>query len=324
MKIIVQKFGGTSLATIAHIKRAAEKVIETKLQGFEVAVVVSAMAKETDRLLALSAQLGKHSKTAEVDVLATSGETVSAALMSLALQSLGYSSRSFLGHQLPILTNSDFNQARIENINPEPLLQAFRKNEIPVIAGFQGVTHSGRLTTLGRGGSDTTAVAIAAALKGAQCEIYTDVDGVFSADPKVCPEAKLLPQVSYPFMIEAATLGAKVMHDRSVEFGLNYNVPITVKNSYRSGKGTSIGDKETGVRCITLDSSEEANKVSVVGSTLIPYRNVGHAVSVLTKNRIPCLGVATGSMSFSCYISKKYSHRVATLFHSAFINKESL
>lgn len=253
MAYLVQKFGGTSVATPEKIQRAARHVLQAKQAGHQIAVVVSAMAKETDRLLALGRTFLPVPDTRELDVALATGEMLSASLMALALQSQGAAARSFLGFQLPILTTSQGGSARILAVENAQLLASFRRGEIPVIAGFQGVDAEGRLTTLGRGGSDTTAVAVAAALGGALCEIYTDVEGVYSADPRICDDAILLPEVSYPFMIEAAGLGAKVMHDRSVMMGMQYQVPITVKSTFSESPGTRIGRTESKANCVTLD-----------------------------------------------------------------------
>ncbi len=254
MPVLVQKFGGTSVATVERIRLVAQRVARAKRAGFDVAVIVSAMAKETDRLLELAASFSLSPDRRERDVVASTGETLASALTALALGAEGIKARSLLGFQLPILTDSA-TEARILSVESAPIFACFEKGEVPVIAGFQGVDRLGRITTLGRGGSDTTAVAVAAALGGARCEIFTDVDGIFSADPRLCQEAYLLPQVSYPFMIEAAGLGAKVMHNRSVIMGMRYDVPITVKNSFHDSCGTDIGKAETSVNCVTVDNS---------------------------------------------------------------------
>lgn len=253
MPYLVQKFGGTSVATVERIRLVAKRVINAKQAGFDVIVVVSAMAKETDRLLQLAEAFSSNPDRRERDVVASTGEALASALTALALQSEGVSARSLLGFQLPILTDSAA-EARILSVESAPILECLKRGETPVIAGFQGVDRHGRITTLGRGGSDTTAVAVAAALGGARCEIHTDVDGVFSADPRICPEAYLLPHISYRFMVEAAGLGAKVMHDRSVRMGMRYGVPITVKNSFHESTGTEIGKTETRVDCVTVDN----------------------------------------------------------------------
>ena len=253
MKVLIQKYGGTSVATIERIRAVATRVAEAKKLGYSVVVVVSAMAGETDRLLKLCSQFRLPPRPQESDVVASTGETVAAALTSLALQELGYPSRSYLGAQLPILTTEKFGEAQIISVDPSLLLESMRLGEIPVVAGYQGINRNGRITTLGRGGSDTTAIAIAAALKGSACEIYTDVDGIYTADPRQVDSARCLPEVSYSFMIAASGLGAKVMHDRSVRMAKKYAVPVVVRSSFTQSLGTEISCRETHSRCIAVD-----------------------------------------------------------------------
>lgn len=277
MSYLVQKFGGSSMATPEKIQRAARRAIAAKEAGHSVVVVVSAMAKETDRLLALGHGFGDLPDARELDVALSTGEMLSASLMAIALQAEGAPARSLLGFQLPILTDSIGGAARILSVDVAKLLACFVRGEIPVVAGFQGVDAHGRLTTLGRGGSDTTAVAIAGALGGAHCEIYTDVDGIYSADPRICEDAVLLRSVSYPFMIEAAGLGANVMHDRSVMLGLRYQVPITVKSSLVESNGTIIGNIETAANCVTLDGN--IARISLIDED--PDEPLSHALGEL-------------------------------------------
>lgn len=266
---VVQKYGGTSVATPDHIRRVAKRVVETKRKGSDVTVIVSAMAHETDRLLNLAQAFGAKPKAnSEADLVASTGETISAALMALAIQAEGEDAKSLLGFQLPILTTGDSGQARIVHVNVSKIEECFEKAQIPVIAGFQGVDSAGRITTLGRGGSDTSAVAIAATLGGVPCEIYTDVSGVFSADPRVCPDALPFSQVSYHFMLEAAKLGAKVLCDRSVAIGHRYQVPIRVRSTFEESTGTVIHNEETNATCITLDRSEA--RVSLLSNDSLP------------------------------------------------------
>ncbi len=309
MSILVQKFGGTSVATPDRIRAVARRVIATKSAGHQVVVVVSAMAGETDRLLQLASSVALDRIPSEVDVVASTGEMVTAALVSLALQAAGAKAQSLLGFQLPILTNDTHNGARILSVNSAPILACLESGVIPVIAGFQGVDEQGRITTLGRGGSDTTAVAIAASLGGTACEIYTDVDGVFSADPRICSEAKLLPEISYRFMCEAANLGAKVMHDRSVALGMRYRVPIVVKNSFHESLGTEISNTETPVNCVTIDKSVarvsilSPKSIADLGKSLselaIPYSMLSQTtpfetVALVPRTSVPVLVGALG------------------------------
>ncbi len=240
MALVVQKYGGTSVGDIERIKKVAQRIIETKKEGNEVAVIVSAMAGETDRLIGLAHQLAEMPNEREYDVMISTGEQVSVALLAMALESQGYPARSFLGSQVKINTNGVFTKARILGVEKEGILKELKNGTITVIAGFQGIDREGNITTLGRGGSDTTAVAVAAALKADYCEIYTDVEGIYTTDPAICPEAKKLNKVSYEEMLEMASMGAKVLQCRSVEFAMKYNVPVHVRSSFSKSEGTWV------------------------------------------------------------------------------------
>ena len=240
MALIIQKYGGTSVATIDKIKHVAKKVVETKKAGNDLIVVVSAMAGETDRLIELAHQIVARPDEREYDVMVSTGEQVSIALLSMAIQTLGCKAVSFLGFQIKIVTNSDFTKARILNIDSEKITNELKNGSIIVIAGFQGIDEQGNITTLGRGGSDTTAVAVAAALKADVCEIYTDVEGVYTTDPTICANARKLERISYDEMLEMASLGAKVLHTRSVEFAKKYSVPIHVRYTFSQNTGTLV------------------------------------------------------------------------------------
>lgn len=240
MALIVQKYGGTSVANTDRIKAVAERVVATVKQGNKVIVVVSAMAGETDKLIRIAHEITDAPDEREMDMLLSSGERVTSALTAMAIQSMGYKSVSFTGRQVGIITDSAHTKAMIERISAERLVKAINEDKIPVVAGFQGIDESSDVTTLGRGGSDTTAVAIAAALKADLCEIYTDVDGVYTTDPRIVKEAKKLNKISYDEMLEMASLGAKVLHGRSVEFAKKYTVPLVVRSSFNYNPGTLI------------------------------------------------------------------------------------
>jgi len=240
LALIIQKYGGTSLADIKRIKAVAERVVTTAKQGNKVIVVVSAMAGETDKLIRIAHEITDAPDEREMDMLLSSGERVTSALTAMAIQSMGYKSVSFTGRQVGIITDSAHTKAMIERISAERLVKAINEDKIPVVAGFQGIDESSDVTTLGRGGSDTTAVAIAAALKADLCEIYTDVDGVYTTDPRIVREARKLDKISYDEMLEMASLGAKVLHGRSVEFAKKYNVPLVVRSSFNYNPGTLI------------------------------------------------------------------------------------
>ncbi len=240
MSIVVQKFGGTSVADAEKIARAARRAIKAKLDGHQVVMVVSAMGKTTDHLVALAREVNPHPPKREMDMLLTTGEQVSISLMAMAIAAAGYEAISFTGGQVGMITDASHTKARIRSIDSARIHKELEAGHVVIVAGFQGVTEQGAITTLGRGGSDTTAVALAAALKAGVCEIYTDVDGVYTTDPRIVPEARKMGFISYDEMLELASLGAGVMHSRSIEFGKKYNVPIHVRSSLTDTEGTMI------------------------------------------------------------------------------------
>ena len=244
MALIVQKFGGSSLASAEHLRRVARIIAETKNGGHRVVVVVSAMGGETDRLLNLAGAVAAVQQDREIDALLSTGEQVSAALLAITLQGMDAPARSFLGLQLPLLTDMQHRRARIIRISTDELKKTLEQDIIPIVAGFQGVSSGGDITTLGRGGSDTTAVALAAVLKADRCEIHSDVDGVYTADPALCAQARHLRQISYGEMLEMADVGAKILQIRSVELARKFRVPLLIKSSFGSEKCTWIVEEE--------------------------------------------------------------------------------
>ncbi len=242
--ICVQKYGGSSLASPDLIKRVARQVISQKKRGKDMVVVVSAMKDTTDELLRLAYQVAKEPPRRETDMLLTVGERISMSLLSMAINSLGFEAISFTGSQCGIITDSRHTNARIKDVRPFRIEEELAKGKIVVVAGFQGVSEEKEVTTLGRGGSDTTAVALAYALRAKECEILTDVDGVFTADPRVVPQARRLPHLSYEEMLELASFGGKVLHPRSVELALKFRIPLAVRSSFSLRQGTLI--KEMG------------------------------------------------------------------------------
>ncbi|MDG6773425.1 aspartate kinase [Thiomicrorhabdus sp. ZW0627] len=244
MALIVQKYGGTSVGNIERIQNVANKVAKFVDEGHQVVVAVSAMSGETNRLTAMAQEIQTRPSKREMDVLLTTGEQVTIALLSMALQEKGYPAISYTGWQVPIKTDDVHSKARIEEIDSEKIFGQLNEGKVVVVAGFQGVTPDGDITTLGRGGSDTTAVALAAALNADECQIYTDVDGVYTTDPRVVPEAKRLDHITFDEMLEMASLGAKVLQIRSVEFASKYNVPLRVLSSMQDGGGTLITSEE--------------------------------------------------------------------------------
>lgn len=256
MALIVQKYGGTSVGDLQRIRNVARRVVKTCQEGNDVVVVVSAMAGETDRLIQLATQGSDTPDLREYDALISTGEQVSGALLAIILNSMGYPARSFLGPQIRILTDNAFSKARIQKVEIKRLQKELKAGRIPVVAGFQGVDKEGHITTLGRGGSDTTGVALAAALGADVCEIYTDVEGVYTTDPNICPDARKLARITYDEMLELASLGAKVLQIRSVEFAKKYNVPIHVRSSFSEKSGTFV-----------IKEEEKMEKVLVSGVT---------------------------------------------------------
>jgi aspartate kinase len=244
MSLLVQKYGGTSVASIERIKQVAAKIARSKRTGNDLVVVVSAMAGETNRLLALAHEISEIPDEREKDVLLASGEQVSVALLTVALKELGYPARSYLGHQVRIETDRAYGKARILSIDSRKILHAISAGEVVVVAGFQGVDEDDNITTLGRGGSDTSAVALAAFLNAQACEIFTDVEGVFTTDPGICPSARKLARISYDEMIELASTGAKVLEIRSVEFAKKFAVPVHVRSTFSDAEGTWLVSEE--------------------------------------------------------------------------------
>ena len=273
MALIVQKYGGTSVGNIDRIKNVALRCLAAQEAGHDVVVVVSAMSGETNRLLKLVEQITDRPDEREQDVIVATGEQVSIGLVALAIQAQQGKATSFLGHQVRIVTDSTFSKARIKSIDAQPIRTALDKGHIVVVAGFQGVDEEGSVTTLGRGGSDTTAVAVAAALQADACEIYTDVDGVYTTDPNMVPAARKLDRITYEEMLELASVGAKVLQIRSVEFAMKYKVPLWVKSSFTDDPGTLVCEEDKSmedvlVRGVAYDRNEA--KITVCGVPDVP------------------------------------------------------
>jgi len=268
MSIVVQKFGGTSVADVEKIKDVARRVVDSKKRIDHVVVVVSALGNTTDELVELARLVSLTPPEREMDMLLATGEQVSMALLAIAINELGQDAISMTGHQVEIVTDSWHTKAKIRHVNTERIIAELRKGHVVVVAGFQGVTGEGEITTLGRGGSDTTAVALAASLHADYCEIYTDVDGVFTADPRVVPEAHKLEELSYMEMLEMAATGARVLQSRSVEYARNYNVTMHVRSSFHGGEGTWVRSEDdimekAMVSAVTHDFGEA--KVTIIG-----------------------------------------------------------
>ena len=261
MGLIVAKFGGSSVADAAGILRVAKRIADTKRAGNEVVVVVSAMGDTTDDLIDLAKQVSPNPPGRELDMLLTAGERISMAVLAMAINDLGFEARSYTGSQAGLITDSTHGKARIVDVTPGRIQEALRENAIPIVAGFQGVSQDTKdITTLGRGGSDLTAVALAAALYADVCEIYTDVDGIFSADPRIVPRARQVPRITYDEMMELAAAGAKVLHLRCVEYAKRFDLPIHVRSSFSDKEGTFV--------IADLNDQSKLKKLSKVGAIM--------------------------------------------------------
>jgi aspartate kinase len=268
VQLIVQKFGGTSVADVVRMKAAAKRAVEEYSAGNKVIVVVSAQGKMTDELLGLAYEMNENPSSRELDSLLSTGEQISSALMAMAIHSLGSPATSFVGRQIGITTDSFHTKARIVNINTDRILEELSNNKIVVVAGYQGVDKNDNITTLGRGGSDTSAVALAALLKADVCDIYTDVKGVYTADPRLVPNARKLNKISYDEILELASLGTQVLHVRSIEFAKKFNVPIRVRPSFSSGKGTLICKEVSEMEDIVVSGvtvTKNDAKITIIG-----------------------------------------------------------
>ncbi len=295
--LIVQKYGGTSVGTLERIEHVADRIIKTRKTGVDIVVVVSAMAGETDKLLKMARSLTKNPARREIDLLLSSGERISAALLAIALQARGISALSMTGRQIGLQTDSTHTRARIQSIDAKRARKMLDENHVIVVAGFQGINPEGDVTTLGRGGSDTSAVALAVALGAKQCEIYTDVDGVYTADPRIVPQARRLDVVSYDEMLEMASLGAQVLQIRGVEFAHKYQMPLIVKSSFIEGdKGTLICEENpnmeqpvvSGIMCdknqakITL--KEVPDQPGIAANIFEPLASASLSVDMIIQN----------------------------------------
>jgi len=267
MALVVQKYGGTSVGTVEKIQNVARRIARTYDEGNDMVVVVSAMAGETNKLVALAEEMCEFPSEREYDVLVAAGEQVSIALLSMALQSMGYKAKSYLGWQIPICTDNSSSKARIEKIDDANIREDLHNGTIVIVAGFQGIDHDNNITTLGRGGSDTSAVAVAAALKADVCEILTDVDGVYTTDPRIVPEATKIEKVSYDEMLEMASLGSKILQIRSVEFAKKYNVVVHVRSSLNDNPGTLVMKEDADMETVLVSGvtyNKDEAKISVM------------------------------------------------------------
>ena len=295
MKLIVQKFGGTSVADTSSLKIVAERIIDRKKEGYEVVVVPSAMGSSTDELIDLANELSEKPTPREMDMLLSAGERITMSLLSMHLNSLGHSSFSLTGSQAGIITTSRHGKAEIEEISGERVREGIERGDIVIVAGFQGFNRDTReITTLGRGGSDATAVALAAALGAEKCEIFTDVEGIFTADPRIIDSAKLIDEITYDEMLEMSSSGAGVLMARSVEFGRRYNVPIIVKSTFTNNKGTVVKEKtmeEAIVSGVTHNDKEVKftlfgvpDQPGIAGTVFGSLSEIGTNVDMIVQN----------------------------------------
>ncbi|MBN1957648.1 MAG: aspartate kinase [Desulfuromonadales bacterium] len=267
MALVVQKYGGTSVGSVERIRNVAQRVARTFDEGNQVVVIVSAMAGETNRLVALAEEISEFPNEREYDVLVSTGEQVTIALLSMCLQSMGYKAKSYLGSQIPMLTDKVHAKARIKSIEDKYIRKDLEEGTIVVVAGFQGTDGEGNITTLGRGGSDTSAVAVAAGLKADVCEIYTDVDGVYTTDPRIVPKASKMQKISYDEMLEMASLGSKILQIRSVEFAKKYGVVVHVRSSFNDNPGTLVTKEDTDMETVLVSGvayNKDEAKISLL------------------------------------------------------------
>lgn len=312
MSLIVMKFGGSSVGSVERMQIVAERIVERKKAGHRCVIVVSAMGDTTDDLIDMARQLNDHPPAREMDMLLTTGEQVSVALLSMAIHKLGAEAVSYTGWQVGMMTDSVHGKARIVNIKPRRILESLDQDKIVVVAGFQGITEDGEITTLGRGGSDTTAVALAAAINADLCEIYTDVDGVYSTDPRIVRRARKLEAITYDEMLELAHLGAAVLHPRAVEYAKHYRVPLVVRSSFTWNEGTLVkedAEMEQGIVVRGIAYDKNVAKISIIGVedrpgvlarvfTALADHNID--VDVIVQS-----GVKDGKADFSFTVSKE-------------------
>ena len=296
MSLIIQKYGGSSVGSPDKIKAVAERVLDYSRKGHEMVIVLSAMSGETDRLTALANSMQDQPDTREMDVLLSTGEQVTVSLFAMALKAAGFDAISFLGDQVKIQTSSMHTKARIQSVDTDKVKDHLAQGKIVVIAGFQGVDENGNITTLGRGGSDTTAVALAAALKADQCEIFTDVEGVFTTDPNICTSARKIERISYDEMLELASLGAKVLDIRSVGLAKRYKVPLHVRSTFVDTEGTWVVEEEKAMESMlvsgvtynkneaTITISKVPDKPGIASKIFMPISDAGIVVDMIIQN----------------------------------------
>lgn len=338
MNIIVQKFGGTSVDSKEKLEKVASRIIDTYKKGIKVVAIVSAQGKMTDQLILKAKEYSNESHSRELDLLLCTGELQTVALLTMMLKDKGYSAIALTGEQAGVITTSEYGNAKISRVINQNLIKYLENDTICIVAGFQGVDRFGNITTLGRGGSDLSAVAIASSLKAKRCEIYTDVDGIYSADPKIVSKTKLLSSISYEEMLEAATCGAKVLHNRSVGVARIFNMPVFVKNTEKGNEGTVIQEKykdekpkdeeeekieieKYGAKIIT--KSEEVAKISIVGDSLISYPDIlGIIFANATMLGSPIIMITVSEICINIIVKKEASEELVNVLHDKLIDNK--
>ena len=311
MAVIVQKYGGTSVGSLSRIEAVADHIVATRRKGHQVVVVLSAMSGETNRLLSLATSIDQQPATRELDMLLASAEQVSIALLTIALIKRGFSAVSLLAHQIGISTDNNFGRARIKSVGTKRLLQSLEQEQVVVVAGFQGQDDDNNVTTLGRGGSDTSAIAIAAALKASECQIFTDVDGIYTADPRIEPQAKKIEKIAFTEMYVMASLGAKVLQNRAVEYAIRHNMPIRVLSSFKPGEGTQVMNEDALVsesfnRQAVTNIAHQDSEVLVEVQGIKDQQSVAEIFLILGEAGIE-LDMITQTMPGTCNSNVKFT-----------------
>ena len=320
MSIIVQKFGGSSVSNKENLEKVIEKIIKYKKQNHKLVVVVSAQGKTTDSLIKLANTYSNKINNKDMDILLSTGELQTVALLSMMLNEKGYKAVGLSGNQAGIVSNSEFGNAKIDSIYPNNILYNLDKDYIVVVAGFQASDKLGNTTTLGRGGSDLTAVALASVLKASRCEIYTDVDGIYTSDPRVISKAKLLKKVSYNEMLEAASKGAKVLHNRCVNLGKKYNIDLKVKNTFSTSRGSSVTDTLEDFNIKFISSIDKISRISIIGNMILQNKEILSDIFNIAKdNSIEILNITSSELSIDIYVKSEICNNFKNLLHDKLI-----
>lgn len=327
MDIIVQKYGGTSVENKEKLEKICDRIISYKNKGINLVVVVSAMGKTTDKLILKAKEFSSSPTKRELDLLLTTGEIQTVALLSMMLNEKGYKTVGLTGQQAGIISDSTYGNATIKSVYTENILNHLNNDYIVIVAGFQAVDRFGNITTLGRGGSDLSAVALASALNAKKCEIYSDIDGVFSADPKIIPRAKLLKKISYNEMLEAASAGAKVLHNRSVHMGKKNNMPIFVKNALNNSRGTIVDEKTKeedfeNYKVKFITKKDNISKISIIGDMVMTNKDTVHKIfDLASKEQITIYMITFSELSLNLIVDKEVSEEFMKKLHYELIEK---